>query len=149
MLIEIREGSFEPWQEIKTYQDNILSSCATGKYGASNVFVGTMRDFNQQQNVSEMFLEYYPGMTEKQLTKICEQSLAVEGVVDILLIHRVGKILPDESIVLVAVWSAHRKAAFEQCRNIMEDLKTQAPFWKKETTKDGTVHWVDKNTAGY
>jgi len=88
-------------------------------------------------------------MTEKYLEKISQESITKHQLMDVLIVHRVGHIKPDESIVLVAVWSAHRKQAFEACRELMEDLKSKAPFWKKETLKTGEEHWVEHNTKGY
>jgi molybdopterin synthase catalytic subunit len=94
-----------------------------------------------------MVLEHYPGMTEKHLEKICEQARTRWELNDSLIVHRVGELHPGDPIVLVAVWSAHRKAAFEASRWLMEELKTQAPFWKKEQLADAS-RWVEKNTPG-
>ena len=107
-----------------------------------------MRDFNEGDEVTGMELEYYPGMTEKHLEKICNEARSKWTVLDILLLHRVGKINIGEPIVLVTVWTSHRGDAFDACRFIMEDLKSKAPFWKKETLVDGQ-RWVDCNTSGY
>lgn len=144
MTCEIREGAFDPWQETQQYQ---LAHLEDGKYGATASFVGTMRDFNQGDDVSSMHLEHYPGMTERHLQKICDEASARWDLLDCLIIHRVGEILPNQPIVLTVVWSAHRKEAFEACRYLMEELKTRAPFWKKEGLGDGH-RWVDKNTPG-
>ncbi|VAW60818.1 Molybdopterin synthase catalytic subunit MoaE [hydrothermal vent metagenome] len=144
MTCEIREGAFDPWQETQNYQTNQLED---GKYGATASFVGTMRDFNQGDNVTSMTLEHYPGMTESYLDKICEEARQRWDLIDCLIVHRVGKISPNDPIVLTVAWSAHRKASFEACRYLMEELKTRAPFWKKEDLKEGH-RWVDKNTAG-
>ena len=105
-----------------------------------------MRDFNAGKQVQSMFLEHYPDMTEKYLCNICQQAQAKWQLVDILLIHRVGKIEVADAIVLVAVWSAHRAAAFDGCRFIMEKLKSGAPFWKQELTIEGKRHWVEHNS---
>jgi len=147
MLIKITEDAFDPYQEISRYQQENTEH--TGKFGATAVFVGTMRDLNEGDDVLEMFLEHYPGMTEKYLTNIGQQAIKDYGLFDVMVIHRVGAIKPDESIVLVAVWSGHRKEAFEACREIMEDLKSKAPFWKKESLKGGENRWVEHNTKGY
>ena len=144
MTCEIRETAFDPWQETQQYQSSQLSD---GKYGATASFVGTMRDFNQGDDVGSMHLEHYPGMTERHLQKICDEARARWELLDCLIIHRVGEILPNQPIVLTVVWSAHRKEAFEACRYLMEELKTRAPFWKKEGLGDGQ-RWVDKNTPG-
>lgn len=147
MTVIISSEAFDPWSMVDDYQKK-MSSLA-GQYGATAVFVGTMRDFNEGDTVSEMFLEHYPGMTEKHLNNICLQARGEYQLLESLVVHRVGLIKPNEPIVLVAVWSAHRKQAFEACREIMEDLKSKAPFWKKEQLHDGDDRWVEKNTRGY
>jgi molybdopterin synthase catalytic subunit len=96
-----------------------------------------------------MTLEYYPGMTEKQLEKIITEAQQQWRFIDSLVIHRVGDILPNESIVLVAVWSSHRGDAFDASRYIMEALKSKAPFWKKELLVTENERWVANNTNGY
>ena len=115
---------------------------------ATAVFVGTMRDVNESARVERMVLEHYPGMTEKHLQAICGQAAEKWDVIDTLVLHRVGDVYPGDPIVLVVVWSAHRKDAYEANRVIMEDLKSRAPFWTKETLDDGE-RWVEKNTPGY
>ncbi len=147
MTIIIDSEAFDPWKVIDDYQQNMLH--LEGQYGATAVFVGTMRDFNEGDNVSEMFLEHYPGMTERHLENICQQATGEYQLLESLVVHRVGAIKPNDPIVLVAVWTVHRKQAFEACREIMEDLKSKAPFWKKEQLKDGQDRWVEKNTRGY
>jgi len=148
MLIKICPNGFDPWQEIQAYQQNALTALA-GKIGATGVFVGTMRDFNEGDQVKGMTLEHYPGMTEKQLAKIVAEAQSQWQILDALIVHRVGAILPDEAIVLVAVWSSHRGEAFDASRNIMEALKSKAPFWKKELLDSDQERWVSKNTDGY
>lgn len=145
MHIELRAEGFEPYRELLRHQAEDLGQA--GKYGATCSFVGTMRDFNEGDEVRAMYLEHYPGMTEKQLVHIAEDARRRWDFLDALVIHRVGEILPDQPIVLVAVWSSHRGAAFEACRHIMEELKRRAPFWKKETLP-GAERWVERNTAG-
>ena len=144
-MIEIRHHSFDPWIEIADYrnQHDSLGS----KAGACASFVGTMRDFNEDDTVISMELEHYPGMTERQLEQIVNDSCEGHDILSSLVLHRVGVITPGDDIVLVAVWSAHRRSAFIVCRAIMEALKSRAPFWKKETLVDGS-RWVEKNTAG-
>lgn len=144
MTAEIRPQPFDPWQETQQYQQTHLSA---GKYGATASFVGSMRDFNQGDDITSMTLEHYPGMTEKYLQKICDEAKQRWQLLDCLIIHRVGEIHPNDPIVLTVVWSAHRKEAFEACRYLMEELKSRAPFWKKEGLTDGH-RWVDKNTPG-
>jgi len=94
-----------------------------------------------------MTLEHYPGMTERYLEEICHEANQRWELVEILVVHRVGDLLPGEPIVLVAVWSGHRAAAFEASRHVMEELKSHAPFWKKETLDRGQ-RWVSKNSDG-
>ncbi len=144
----IKPEPFDPWKETQQHQQTQLER---GKYGATASFVGTMRDFNQGDNVTSMTLEHYPGMTENYLNKICEEANQRWDLIDCLIIHRTGKIQPDDPIVLTVVWSAHRKAAFEACRYLMEELKSRAPFWKKENLKDNeneNNRWIEKNTPG-
>jgi molybdopterin synthase catalytic subunit len=143
----ITEEGFDPWKVLTEHQQKIPQ--LSGQYGATAVFVGTMRDFNDGEEVKEMFLEHYPGMTEKHLENICAQATAEHGLLESLVVHKVGTIKTNDPIVLVAVWTAHRKQAFEACREIMEDLKSKAPFWKKEQLDNGSERWVEKNTKGY
>ena len=145
MEIEITAESFDPWERIRAYQRT--KPALAGGCGATASFVGTMRDFNEGDAVRSMELEYYPGMTEKELERLCNECIAGEDVLELLVIHRVGEIHPGDDIVLVAVWTAHRRAAFDVCRGVMEMLKHRAPFWKKEALASGH-RWVEKNTPG-
>ena len=142
MLIEIKDRPFDPYQRLIDYQDE---AGFAGKYGATAVFVGTMREFNQGDDVQGMLLEHYPGMTEKYLNKISKEASEKWDILDSIIVHRVGEMLPNDPIVLVAVWSAHRAAAFDASRYLMEELKSRAPFWKKESLIENE-RWVDKNT---
>ncbi|MEB0030568.1 molybdopterin synthase catalytic subunit MoaE [Undibacterium sp. RTI2.1] len=110
--------------------------------GAIVNFVGLVRDLNDGLDIHAMELEHYPGMTEKSLEQIVQQAHARWHLLDALVIHRVGSLKPLDQIVLVAVASAHRGEAFAACEFVMDYLKTQAPFWKKEQTPQG-VRWVD------
>jgi len=143
MRVELRADSFEPYQALQDYQEQLT----TGQYGATSVFVGSMRDFNEGDDVKKMWLEHYPGMTEKHLQAISDEALQKWDLQDIFLVHRVGEINPGDPIVLVATWSAHRAAAFDATRYLMEELKSRAPFWKKEQLNSSS-RWVDKNTPG-
>jgi molybdopterin synthase catalytic subunit len=145
MTVSVLAEAFDPWAVLADYQ--AAREAARGQFGATAVFVGTMREFSAGDNVQSMVLEHYPGMTEKHLEKIREQAHTRWELNDSLIVHRVGELRPGDPIVLVAVWSAHRKAAFEASRWLMEELKTQAPFWKKEQLADGS-RWVEKNTPG-
>ena len=147
MTIKISTQAFDPFQEIQSYQSTSLDNI--GAIGATSIFIGTMRDFNEDAAVKGMTLEYYPGMTEKQLEKIVTEAQRQWQLIDSLVIHRVGDILPHESIVLVAVWSSHRGDAFDASRYIMEALKSKAPFWKKELLVTDQERWVANNTNGY
>jgi len=105
-------------------------------------FIGLVRDVNAGEAVSEMTLEHYPAMTQKALEAIVSQARQRWEIDETLVIHRVGRLRPSDQIVLVAVAGAHRGPAFAACEFIMDYLKTQAPFWKKEQTSHG-AHWVE------
>ena len=145
MRVEILHSAFDPWVYLSEHQQR--ATCRAGQFGATAVFVGTMRDFNEDESVKGMLLEHYPGMTENYLEKISREAVQRWGLIDSLIVHRVGQLLPGEPIVLVAVWSAHRKAAFEASRYLMEELKSKAPFWKQEQLEAG-ARWVQGNTPG-
>lgn len=114
--------------------------------GAIASFVGLARDMNEGNGIQAMVLEHYPGMTEKVLAGLVDEARSRWTLLDVTLIHRVGRLLPGDSIVLVAVASSHRGEAFSACEFIMDYLKTQAPFWKKEETEEG-AHWVDARAS--
>jgi len=114
--------------------------------GAIAAFVGTVRDRNDGQGVSAMELEHYPGMTEKSIEAMIDEAARRFEIRAARVIHRVGALRPLDQIVLVAVTSAHRGEAFQACEFLMDYLKTQAPFWKKEQTPDG-ARWVDARVA--
>ncbi|MFT4172589.1 MAG: molybdopterin synthase catalytic subunit MoaE [Rhodocyclaceae bacterium] len=110
--------------------------------GAVASFVGVVRGGDGPDAIDAMTLEHYPGMTEKSLAAIVEEAQSRWSLLGVRVIHRVGRLLPGERIVLVAVATRHRQAAFDACAFIMDYLKTRAPFWKKEETARG-AHWVD------
>ncbi len=110
--------------------------------GAVVTFIGKVRDFNQGDSVSGLTLEHYPGMTEKSLAKILVEAETRWSIQGVKVIHRVGELALGDQIVFVGVASMHRGDAFQACEFIMDYLKTQAPFWKKEATEAGS-HWVD------
>jgi molybdopterin synthase catalytic subunit len=114
--------------------------------GAMVSFVGLVRDLNDNAEVSTLTLEHYPQMTEKSLQAIVDQAKQRWDILDAVVIHRVGTLQPTDQIVLVAVTSAHRQAAFLACEFVMDYLKTQAPFWKKETNQQG-AHWVEAKAS--
>jgi len=146
-MIKIVPSEFDPFAEVQAYQKK--QQALSGKYGATNIFVGTMRDFNEGDLVKGMTLEHYPGMTEKQLAVVVQEAEQQWALLDSLVIHRVGDVFPDDVLVLVAVWSVHRGDAFDASRFIMEALKSKVPFWKKEILADDESRWVAKNTEGY
>ena len=119
-----------------------------GRVGAVCSFVGTVRDRTNGQpgQISSMELEHYPGMTEQAIEAMIETAFARFGIFGARVIHRIGLLQPLDQIVLVAVTSAHRGESFAACEFLMDYLKTQAPFWKKETTPDG-ARWVDARVS--
>jgi molybdopterin synthase catalytic subunit len=114
--------------------------------GAVASFVGIVRDLNEGDRVSEMTLEHYPGMTEKSIEAIVDEARRRWDVIDALVVHRVGVLKPTDPIVLVVVASGHRGDAFAACEFVMDYLKTQAPFWKKERTGEG-ARWVEARAS--
>jgi len=144
MRVEVRERGFDPWSELTDHQQGVGFA---GQFGATAVFVGTMRDMNEGDAVRSMTLEHYPGMTERHLDGLARGAAERWDLLDALILHRVGVVRPSDPIVLVAVWSTHRAAAFDACRHIMEELKSRAPFWKKESLERGE-RWVEHNTPG-
>ena len=142
MKILLLNRSFDPWREIVCHQDE--QPGLRGRFGATAVFVGTLRDFNQGETVRAMTLEHYAPMTQKHLERVAEEALGRWLVEDVLVIHRHGELQPNDPIVLVAVWAAHRDAAFAACRYVIDELKARAPFWKQELTGQGK-RWVENS----
>jgi molybdopterin synthase catalytic subunit len=134
--IKIQENDFDISAEIAALRKG------DPRVGAVVSFLGTVRDMNDGSQVKAMTLEHYPGMTEKALQEILDQAKSRWDIHNTLVIHRVGSLMPEDQIVLVAVTSAHRGEAFAACEFIMDYLKTAAPFWKKEDTPGG-ARWVD------
>ncbi len=143
MRIEVIGHPFDPWREIVKHSEML----AKGSIGATAAFVGSMRDFNEGDSVLEMMLDHYEGMTQRHLESLASEMMAQYELTDLLMMHRVGRVTPGEAVVVVAVWSAHRAQAFAACEQMVEDLKSKAPFWKKETLSQGGVRWVENNTA--
>jgi molybdopterin synthase catalytic subunit len=114
--------------------------------GAVAAFVGTVRDRNDGLGVSSMELEHYPGMTEKAIEAMIDAAMQRFDIRAARVIHRVGLLQPQDQIVMVAASSAHRGQAFQACEFLMDYLKTQAPFWKKEHTPEG-ARWVDARST--
>ncbi|CAN7315482.1 molybdopterin synthase catalytic subunit MoaE [Massilia sp. LjRoot122] len=138
--IRVQQDDFDLSRDIARLREG------DGRVGAVVSFVGTVRDLNEGAQVSEMELEHYPGMTEKALEDIVAQARARWALFGVLVIHRVGPLKPLDQIVLVACSSAHRGEAFAACEFIMDYLKTDAPFWKKEQTPEG-ARWVDARAS--
>lgn len=140
MSVRVQEEDFDVGAE--------LASLRAGRpeIGALAAFVGLVRDINAGSSVGEMVLEHYPAMTHKALEGIVSQAQERWHIFDALVIHRIGRLKPTDQIVLVAVTSAHRADAFQACEFIMDYLKTQAPFWKKETTPQG-AWWVEARAS--
>ncbi len=140
MTVRIQTADFDLSTEIAALRSGDL------EVGAIVSFVGTVRDMNEGSQVNSMELEHYAGMTEKALADIIVEAKSRWSIHEALVIHRIGKMLPGEQIVLVAVTGQHRGEAFAACEFIMDYLKTAAPFWKKEATPTGE-HWVDARST--
>lgn len=136
MGIRVQVEAFDPGAEL-----NALHAANVG-VGAVVGFAGYVRDFNEGREVGGMFLEHYPGMTEKALGKIADEAAQRWPLLRLEILHRIGRLEPGEPIVFVGTASAHRQAAFEACAFVMDYLKTRAPFWKKEDTGEGP-RWVE------
>ena len=136
MAVRIQTEDFDVGAEVNAMR------LSNPNIGALVSFVGQVRDLNDGDNVAFMTLEHYPGMTEKSLESIVEQAKNRWAIEDALVVHRVGELKPLDQIVLVLVASAHRKDAFAACEFMMDYLKTEAPFWKKEQTPSGG-RWVE------
>ena len=140
MAVRVQQADFDSGAEIAAFRR------ADPGIGAIASFIGLVRDVNEGDAVAGMTLEHYPGMTEKALAGIVDQAKTRWDIIDALVIHRVGELKPLDQIVLVAVTGAHRGAAFAACEFIMDYLKTQAPFWKKEQTAEG-ARWVEARAS--
>ena len=140
MTIRVQAEDFDVAREIAAIR------AGDTRIGAVASFIGTVRDVNDAAAVSTLTLEHYPGMTEKALEAIVGEARARFDIIDALVIHRVGELRPTDQIVLVVVTGAHREAAFDACRFLMDYLKTRAPFWKKEQTPTG-ARWVDARAS--
>ncbi|HSH90083.1 MAG TPA: molybdopterin synthase catalytic subunit MoaE [Ramlibacter sp.] len=116
------------------------------RVGAVCCFVGTVRDRSEGASVSSMELEHYPGMTEKAIEAMIDEAHNRFDLYGVRVIHRIGLLKPADQIVLVVVTSAHRAESFRACEFLMDYLKTQAPFWKKEQTPEG-ARWVDARVS--
>ena len=125
-----------------------VAALRAGQHGVGAVasFIGTVRDRSDGQGVSAMELEHYPGMTEQSIERMIDAAFERFDLIGARVVHRVGLLAPGDQIVLVLVSSAHRGQAFQACEFLMDYLKTQAPFWKKESTPEGAC-WVDARVS--
>lgn len=140
MAIRVQTEDFDAGFEINQLRK------ARKDVGAVVSFIGQVRDINEGDNVTQLTLEHYPGMTEKSLNAIVAEAKARWNIIDVLVIHRVGTLQPCDQIVMVAVSGAHRGEAFAACEFVMDYLKTEAPFWKKEVTPAGE-RWVEARAS--
>ncbi|TGD75253.1 molybdopterin synthase catalytic subunit MoaE [Mangrovimicrobium sediminis] len=134
--VSVQESDFD----LRILQGSLLRGAA--EEGGVATFTGYVRGSNDQRGVSTLLLEHYPGMTERSILAILEESAERWPLLAARVVHRVGELAPGDQIVWVGVSAAHREAAFAACEFIMDYLKTRAPFWKKERGPQGE-HWVD------
>lgn len=140
MTVRVQTEDFDVGLEINQLRQ------ARKDIGAVVSFVGLVRDLNEGDDVTQLTLEHYPGMTEKSLSSIINQAKTRWNILDTLIVHRVGTLQPSDQIVLVVVSSAHRGDAFSACEFMMDYLKTEAPFWKKEANSKGE-YWIEAKSA--
>jgi molybdopterin synthase catalytic subunit len=140
MSVRVQTQDFDAGAEIAALRRS------NPRIGAIASFIGVVRDVNEGDSVSEMTLEHYPGMTERALEQIVAEAKSRWNIIDVLVVHRVGRLAPTDQIVLVVVTGAHRGEAFAACEFVMDYLKTRAPFWKKEATTEG-ARWVEARAA--
>ena len=138
--IAIQAEAFNVDEEYRRLQSAALS------VGAVTMFVGTVRDINDDADVASLYLEHYPGMTEKEIEKIMEEAQSRWSMIASTVIHRIGELSPGDEIVFVGIASEHRGDAFDACEFVIDFLKTRATFWKKEQTKDGG-RWLSTRTS--
>ena len=136
--VRVQQGPFSMDEEIERIKKTSSS------IGAVVTFLGTTRDLSRGKQVSKLEFEHYPGMAEKKLAEIRERAIREFGVIEIVIIHRVGTLPVGENIVLIAVAAAHRDEAFQACRFCIDELKRITPIWKRETTPEGES-WVEEH----
>lgn len=139
-MISVQQEDFSLEEEYRALRED------APQIGAIVTFVGLVRDMHQDQSVTGMFLEHYPGMTEKVLAQLVADAKMRWPVINVRIIHRIGALKASDQIVFVGVNSAHREAAFAACEYLMDFLKTKAPFWKKEQRETGDV-WVEAKAS--
>lgn len=138
--VQVQNEDFDLSHEVSQIRNNHPG------VGAVCTFVGTVRDRNDGDSVASLELEHYPGMTEQSIVRMMDEAKKRFDILGVRVIHRVGLLMPLDQIVLVAVTSAHRGQSFQACEFLMDYLKTQAPFWKKEATPGG-FRWVDARVS--
>ncbi len=136
MSVLIQEDDFDLASELTALRSG------NSKVGAMVSFVGLVRDFSHNETIESIYLEYYPGMTEKALNKIIAEATERWSLISVRVIHRIGQLFANDQIVLVATTALHRGEAFAGCEFIIDYLKTAAPFWKKEQTREGS-QWLE------
>ncbi len=136
MSVLIQEDDFDLASELAVLRSG------NSKVGAMVSFVGLVRDFSHNETIESIYLEYYPGMTEKALNKIIVEATQRWSLINVRVIHRIGQLFANDQIVLVATTALHRGEAFAGCEFIIDYLKTAAPFWKKEQTREGS-QWLE------
>ncbi len=139
-MIKVQAEKFNVGNEYSAFK------AARTDIGGFALFVGSVRDLSEGKDINAMTLEHYPGMTEAALAEIEQQARTRWPLKDVLVIHRYGRLLPGEDIVLVITASAHREAAFQACEFLMDWLKTKAPFWKLEEGSTGK-RWVESKST--
>ncbi len=140
MTVRVQTEDFDAGAEISRLRSG------NARVGAVASFIGVVRDRNDGDAVAGMTLEHYPGMTERSIEAIVEEARSRWEIIDALVVHRVGPLLPTDQIVLVVVTSSHRGEAFAACEFLMDYLKTRAPFWKKERLPEG-ARWVEARAS--
>ena len=142
MHTALRSETFDAYAELAAYNTAKNS-------GAESIFIGNMRGYDKAgQTINKMFIEHYSPMTEQALEQIAAQALERYTLDDVLILHRVGEIQAADNIVLIACWSQHREAAINASRFLIEALKSNVPFWKKEWHQDSSS-WVSENTKAH
>lgn len=136
MQVRVQSDRFDLGDEAERFTEGVAGA------GAVVTFTGVVRPADVG-DMQAMEIEHYPAMTQKALEQIASDAIARWSLADALVIHRHGRLVPGEKIMMVATAARHRKDAFEAAEYLMDYLKSRAPFWKKEIQQDGTASWVD------
>jgi len=143
-LVMLSSNKILPYKLINDYENK---NCDLSVLGGQSIFIGYMRKSNlDREDVTSMKLEYYPEMTHKYLEELCSKTKNEYNLKNVLIAHRIGEVFPSDCLVIVACWSKHRKESIIAVESILEDLKHNAPLWKKEYYSDKTSKWVESNT---